>query len=110
MKSPLAFLAALTILAACEPSESLIVYGSPAYLYDTFEACEWSRQVGPGEAPSKPIKGVLRQIPAGTTLPNSKIQIGKDMACYDVEYQGIRGFVMYSCGRVNPVGQKCRSH
>jgi len=102
-------IAAALSLAGCSQSEALAVENAPAFLYATLDDCEWTARVGPGEPFSRPARGILREIPAGTTLRSSGQYLGKDTACYAVEYQSIKGFVLGSCGRVDTVGRKCGS-
>jgi hypothetical protein len=93
-------------LAGCGRSETLAVQKAPAFLYATLDDCEWTARVGPDEPFFRPARGILREIPPGTTL-SGRQHLGKDTACYAVEYMGTKGFVLGSCGRVDTPGRTC---
>jgi hypothetical protein len=100
-------LAVALTFVGCDQSEPLSIQKAPAYLYATLDDCEWTARVGPDEPFSRPPRGIVGEIPPGTTFSASDQYIGKDTACYAVEYKGIKGFVLGSCGRVDTPGRKC---
>lgn len=103
-----AWLATLILgLLGCDPGEVVSVQKAPAFFYATLDGCEWTARVGPDEPLFRSARDILREIPAGTKLAVRERHIGKDTLCYAVDYQGIRGFVLGSCGRVGPSGAKC---
>jgi len=104
------WLAAVALgFAGCGRSEPLAVQKAPAFLYATLDDCEWTARVGPDEPFFRPPRGIVGEIPPGTTLSASDQYLGKDTACYSVEYKGTKGFVLGSCGRVGTPGHKCGS-
>jgi hypothetical protein len=100
-------LALVGLLFGCDRNETLVVQKAPAFLYSTAEFCQWTGRVGPDEPFFRPPKGILQEIPVGTVLNTLGTDIGKDTACYKVNYAGKVGYVVGSCGRVDAAGHHC---
>src|SRR3954470_11417844 len=95
------------LICGCDRSETLVVQKAPAFLYATAEFCHWTARVGPDEPFFRTPKGILQEIPVGAVLNTLRTDIGKDAACYEVNYGGKVGYVVGSCGRVDTAGRRC---